>query len=64
MSEFKVGMRVRIIGDVLDCTEHLDGDIGTILEVDKVDCYVEMANSKLRRWIWNRNMTEVTEHES
>lgn len=56
---FKVGQTVKIRGSFLDATEHLDGEITTILEVRDNDCLVEAHG--LTWWIWNENM-EVVEN--
>lgn len=60
---FKVGQKVKIRGSFLDATEHLDGEIGTIIEVRIDDCKVELPEevSMLTWWIWNENM-EVVEN--
>lgn len=59
MSEFKVGMRVRIKGDSEDYTEHLDGKIGTIHHVCCDDCLVEIDEVPYPFFIYNHNMTPV-----
>lgn len=56
---FKVGQKVKIRGSYLDCTEHLDGEIATILDVRDNDCLVVVNG--LTWWIWNENM-EVVEN--
>ena len=56
---FKVGQKVKIRGSFLDYTEHLDGEIATILDVRDNDCSVEVNG--LIWWIWNENM-EVVEN--
>lgn len=60
-SEFKVGQKVKIRGSYLDCTEGLDGKIGTIIEVSSKDCLVRVPNNSLTWWVWNENM-EVVEN--
>ena len=57
MRKFKVGDKVLISGDASDFTDHLDGLIGTVLDVYDDDCYVLVD---ARHWfIWNYNMTLV-----
>ena len=63
--EFKVGQRVKVRGDVMDCTDHLDGLIGTIVIPGKDDCRVEFSRADVGErsptdwWIWNYNITPV-----
>lgn len=60
--EFKVGMKVRIKGDPSDYTDHLEGEIGTIVCVMNSDCRVTIDSNPDREWyIWNYNMTPVEE---
>lgn len=54
-TNFRVGQFVKIIGDVSDATDHLDGMIGKIIEVFENDCYVDVDNGYW--YIWNYNMT-------
>lgn len=67
MNKFKAGDRVRIKGDNLDFTAHLDGKEGTVLrpcsDVEPGDYYVDMGqNGKHDTWrIWVYNMTPVEE---
>lgn len=65
--EFKVGMKVRIKGDKSDCTDHLDNEIGVIIEVHEDDCLVKVdaIPSMFGGWgVWNYNMTPVEETET
>lgn len=61
VNPFKVGQKVKITGTYMDCTEHLDGEIATILEVRDNDCLVKPNNDALTWWVWNENM-EVVEN--
>lgn len=58
---FKVGDKVRITGDGSDSTDHLDGEIGTIVAVGNNDCLVSVPYDDLCWWIWNYNMTPVSD---
>jgi len=63
--KFKVGHRVKIIGDASDYSDHLDGMLGTIVEVNKRDCRVKVDDDEygfLPWLIWNYNMIPVDEH--
>lgn len=65
-SKFKVGMKVRIKGDEDDDTTHLDGKIGTIIEMRTREHYDDDCRVSVDgeiRWIWNSNMTPVNEYK-
>lgn len=54
---FYVGQRIKIIGDIFDFTDSLDGRIGTILTVRTLDCVVKVDNDECPCWmIWNYNI--------
>lgn len=65
--EFKFGQRVKVRGDIADCTEHLDGCIGTIIIPEKKECKVRFTQSENKDhrivvtdwWIWNHNITPL-----
>lgn len=65
--EFKVGMKVRIKGDKSDETDHLDNEVGVILEVREKDCKVEVdaIPNVFGGWlVWNYNLTPVEKAET
>lgn len=56
---FKVGDKVRIMGDYSDLTDHLHGMIGTITAPGALDCLVDVDDGE---WmIWNYNMKLVSD---
>lgn len=57
--KLEIGMKVKIKGDVNDFTDHLDGKIGKVLDVNGDDIGVECENDFW--WIWKRNILEVIE---
>lgn len=62
MAEFNIGDRVRIRGDYTDFTDHMDGELGTVIGVMKDDCKVVVDNYSniCGYWlIWKENMTHV-----
>lgn len=62
--EFKVGMKVRIKGDMRDATDHMDGEIGTIVKVCPVHCEVDVEGYPNRFGGWccyKYNLTPVNE---
>ncbi len=61
--EYKVGQKVRIKGDADDFTDFLDGEIGTIVEVDENNVRVifDSAVSSYDWYIWKSNIIEIVE---
>lgn len=44
MNDFKIGQKVKIIGDTTDFTEELDGHIGIIKEIRDSDITVDIID--------------------
>lgn len=67
MDDFKIGQKVKIIGDVSDFTEELDGHIGVITDVRYADMTVDIidrpdANEWNCGWeIWKNNAISIDE---
>lgn len=61
--EYKVGQKVKIRGDRTDYTDHLGGNIGTIIGVDENDVRVIFDSTvSLYDWyIWKSNIVEIVE---
>lgn len=61
--EIKVGDRVRVRGDCNDCTEHLDGKVGVVVEIGDPefrDYLVKFGDDYDDYWrIWSYNIVEV-----
>lgn len=61
MFKFKRGDKVRIRGEQSDFTDHLDGQIGTVIAVTPDECLVKVEGYK-PYIIWNYNMELVHEN--
>lgn len=68
MDNFKVGQKVKIIGDISDFTEELDGHIGVITDVRHADMTVDiidrpdMPDELNCSWeIWKNNAVSIDE---
>jgi hypothetical protein len=63
MSEmkFKIGDMVRITGDWTDDTDHLDGKIGEVVNVNRTDIEVKVKGEPLTWLIWNHNAELINE---
>lgn len=62
--EFEIGMKVRITGEVFDATDHLDGEVGTIVEVHEKHCRVKVEDAPNMFGGWccfKHNLTPVNE---
>lgn len=62
-SELRVGDRIRVIGDVMDCTEHLDDQILTIVDLndDMPGSIIAREDDGTEWYIWTTNIMEVIE---
>jgi hypothetical protein len=58
-NEFKVGQIVQIIGDYSDFTDHLDGQIGIIKNVTKLDCVVTLVGDSVEWLVWKHNLVPI-----
>lgn len=63
MRDFKIGDIVQVRGCNSDFTDHLDGKIGTVVDVDLRDCLVRFDDADLGEatdwYIWKVNMTHA-----
>lgn len=61
--ELKVGDRIRVIGDLMDCTEHLDDRILTVVDLnDDMPGTITAREDDGTEWyIWTTNIMEVIE---
>ena len=61
--ELKVGDRIRVIGDTMDYTEHLDDHILTIVDLnDDMPGTITAREDEGTEWyIWTTNIMEVIE---
>lgn len=60
--KFKVGDKVKIKGDVTDCTIRLDGQIGVVTRVNTNDYCVKVEGfesllTELGWFIWEKNLS-------
>ena len=62
-SKLRVGDRIRVIGDLMDSTDHLDDHILTIVDLnDDMPGTITAAEEGGTEWyIWTTNIMEVME---
>lgn len=62
--QLRVGDRIRVIGDMMDSTEHLDDQILTIVDMcdDMPGSIIALNSEDETEWyIWTTNIMEVIE---
>lgn len=63
MNPFRLGDKVRIKGDPDDCTQHIDGQIGTVVGIFPTDIDVIVPGDPFSWSVWVYN-AELVERES